>query len=105
MLRLLSGLPDGYYPRLYLVAVTDSHSRARAEAFEQGGGRDGAVAFADIPRAREVGQGVASALVSTLLATLKAAPVILRFSPDVVLVNGPGTCLPVCALAFFLRVG
>jgi beta-1,4-N-acetylglucosaminyltransferase len=62
------------------------------------------------PRSREVGQSYASSIFTTLNATAHAvlffvtATFFTSEKPDVVLVNGPGTCLPICAAAFASRV-
>jgi beta-1,4-N-acetylglucosaminyltransferase len=57
-----------------------------------------------IPRSREVRESVLSSLVHTLQATLFAVPLVLRHLPDVVLVNGPGTCVCVCLCAYLPRI-
>lgn len=41
---------------------------------------------------------------STLRALWASVPLLLRTQPDVVLVNGPGICVPVVAVAVALRV-
>ncbi|KAL4431488.1 hypothetical protein ABPG75_006744 [Micractinium tetrahymenae] len=57
-----------------------------------------------IPRSREVGQSWASSVPSTLRALWAAVSVVLDHSPDLVLLNGPGTCIPIAAAAFLLRL-
>jgi beta-1,4-N-acetylglucosaminyltransferase len=57
---------------------------------------------ATIPRARSVGQGALSAARSTLLAAAWTLPLLLRSGARLVLVNGPGTCLPLCVWAWLL---
>ncbi|PIK41502.1 putative UDP-N-acetylglucosamine transferase subunit ALG14-like [Apostichopus japonicus] len=57
-----------------------------------------------IPRSREVRQSYLTSIASTLYATWYAFPLVFRVKPDLVLVNGPGTCIPVCAASFMLRV-
>lgn len=56
-----------------------------------------------IPRSREVGQPFAAAVVPTLRAIVAAFRVLLAARPDLVLLNGPGVCLPVLCAAFALR--
>jgi beta-1,4-N-acetylglucosaminyltransferase len=56
-----------------------------------------------IPRAREVGQGALGAAWGTARGTLASFAVVLAEQPRLLLVNGPGTCLPVCAAAVLLR--
>lgn len=57
-----------------------------------------------VPRAREVGQSwVTSAF--TALHTLAVSFILLaRHRPSLILANGPGTCVPLCAGAILLRV-
>ncbi|CAG0918546.1 unnamed protein product [Notodromas monacha] len=56
------------------------------------------------PRAREVGQSYISAVFSTLYVLFWCIPFLLRERPEVILANGPGTCLPVCCVAWLMRL-
>merc|ERR1712146_388015 len=60
-----------------------------------------------IPRSRDVGQAWSSSAVSFVKALLYCLGLVWRLRPQVVLVNGPGTCVPVAyaALLFELLVG
>ncbi|CAN0400273.1 unnamed protein product, partial [Ectocarpus sp. 8 AP-2014] len=51
----------------------------------------------------QVGQSYLTSVFTTLLAGLHAAVVVVTVRPDLVLVNGPGTCIPVCVAASGLR--
>ncbi|PRW20336.1 UDP-N-acetylglucosamine transferase subunit ALG14-like protein [Chlorella sorokiniana] len=57
-----------------------------------------------IPRSREVGQSFLSSVPTTLRALWAAVAVVLEQRPDVVLLNGPGTCIPIAAAAVLLRL-
>ncbi|KAI7836981.1 hypothetical protein COHA_009163 [Chlorella ohadii] len=57
-----------------------------------------------IPRSREVGQSFLSSVPTTLRALWSAVAVVLEQRPDVVLLNGPGTCIPIAAAAVLLRL-
>ncbi|GAB4816321.1 hypothetical protein N2152v2_003367 [Parachlorella kessleri] len=57
-----------------------------------------------IPRSREVGQSFVTSVWTTLRALRHSVLVVLTFRPDVVLVNGPGTCLPICAAVLGARM-
>ena len=70
-------------------AVDRRDRRREAHAREQPGG----------VRAREVGQSFGSSVPSTLRALFACVHLIWTASPDLVLVNGPGTCVPVAVLA------
>jgi beta-1,4-N-acetylglucosaminyltransferase len=52
-----------------------------------------------IPRSREVGQSFLSSIPSTLKALWFALRAFIGFRADLLLVNGPGTCLPVAVAA------
>ena len=49
----------------------------------------------EIPRAREVGQNWFTSLFYTIYAFMKILPLVLNLQPQLLLVNGPGTCVPV----------
>ena len=117
MLTLLSGLDCTRYQCVHFVAAeTDNHSvekarqwvKARQESHNDN--IDGAVGrasplsmevtFHRVTRAREVGQGWLSSAACTLVALGECLRLVWRAAPDVVLVNGPGTCLPVVYAAF-----
>ena len=52
-----------------------------------------------IPRSREVGQSFFTSFFSTLYALIYAFRTVLTCRPGVLLVNGPGTCIPVTLAA------
>lgn len=56
-----------------------------------------------IPRSREVGQAWATSILTTAWATLVAFSIMWAAWPSLLLVNGPGTCLPVCIAAHTFR--
>lgn len=101
MLRLLSGVnADRYHPRVYVLGQTDKMSLEKVEAFESSKGAKAAIEW--IPRAREVRQSYLSSVYSTIIAILYSLPLVLRSWPDLVLCNGPGTCIPVCLCSYML---
>ena len=102
MLSLLAALPrEPYAPFTYVIADTDSTSEGRAKA---SGGVPADAQFLRIPRAREVGQSYLTSLASTLRAFLACLRLVWSLQPRVILVNGPGTCLPLCLAAALLRL-
>ncbi|CAN0157491.1 unnamed protein product [Ectocarpus fasciculatus] len=101
MLKLTSRLsPETYSPLCYVVASTDHTS---ADRIPKEGLVSGRCRVRTIPRSREVGQSYLTSVLTTLLAGLHAAVVVVTVRPDLVLVNGPGTCIPVCVAASALR--
>ncbi|KAI8466082.1 MAG: oligosaccharide biosynthesis protein Alg14-like protein [Monoraphidium minutum] len=106
MLMLVERLDKAHYaPRVYVAAASDRMSGHKALTKEQawGGGDQGAARLEVIPRSREVGQSYATSVATTLYSLAFAAWVVLRQRPRLLLVNGPGTCIPVCAAAFLYR--
>lgn len=113
MLQLIRTLPHGeFHPRVYLVSEGDVHSLARARALE------GALAphplqALVLPRARAVGQSWLSTPFTVVWSTiytiwaLATRPVWLgarRPRVDVLLMNGPATCVPLCIAVWCLRI-
>ncbi|KAL5213419.1 hypothetical protein ABZP36_024266 [Zizania latifolia] len=103
---------DRFTPRYYVAALTDSMSLQKAQVYEQSLVRVEAdkeetlenAQFMQIYRSREVGQSYITSIATTLLATLHAMWLIIRIRPQVIFCNGPGTCIPLCASAFLLKV-
>ena len=101
MLRLITAFDfDRYAPLTLVTAATDTTSRAKAER-ELPREALATARWAEIPRAREVGQSFGSSVPSTLRALFACVHLIWTASPDLVLVNGPGTCVPGAVLARF----
>uniref|UniRef100_A0A8C8ZFC6 UDP-N-acetylglucosamine transferase subunit ALG14 n=1 Tax=Prolemur simus TaxID=1328070 RepID=A0A8C8ZFC6_PROSS len=110
ILRLLGSLSNAYSPRHYIVADTDEMSANKINSFElDRADRDPSnmstrYYIHRIPRSREVQQSWFSTLLTTLRATWLSFPLILRLKPDLVLCNGPGTCVPICVSALLLGI-
>lgn len=99
-----------YTPRFYIIADTDKHSETKALHVEslvesQSTARPNpAFEIHRIPRSREVQQSFVSAIVTTIRSILHCIPLVYRLQPDLVLCNGPGTCVPICLIAFIYKV-
>ena len=120
MFALLRALPPSRYaPRSDVLADTDTTSAAKVDAHEAAIGArlaqdetvdDAALellsdhALVRVPRSREVGQSFVTSAFTTARATIHAVGLVWREAPDVVVTNGPGTCLPICLAAFASRV-
>jgi len=103
MLRLLSGMNLKNYPRrVYVVADGDKMSISKISAFEhiQGNGQP---IIRIIPRARKVLQSYITSVLSTLIAIFYSFPLVVSTLPDVILCNGPGTCIPLCFWCFVMK--
>lgn len=111
MMNIISELQkDRFTPRYYVAALTDNMSLEKAQVYEksliQGVGEKiiANAQFMQIYRSREVGQSYITSIATTLLAILHAMWLIIRIRPQVIFCNGPGTCIPLCASAFLLKV-
>lgn len=91
---------EKYQPRLYILADNDVSSEVKIHKIEN---NRTFYTLNTIPRSRNVKQSYFSSIGSTLLATLYTVPVVYNFKPDVIFCNGPGTCVPVCIVAFLMR--
>uniref|UniRef100_A0A8C8BLC4 UDP-N-acetylglucosamine transferase subunit ALG14 n=1 Tax=Otus sunia TaxID=257818 RepID=A0A8C8BLC4_9STRI len=99
ILRLLSCLSESYSPRHYIFADSDKMSEAKIRSFEQ---KRAEFTLDRIPRSREVRQSWTSSVVTTLYSILYSLPLTYKLKPDLILCNGPGTCVPVCISALLL---
>lgn len=104
MLQLIKGIDLARYsPRYYVMAETDTTSFSKVAKFEGDNDKGNYESF-KIPRSREVRQSYITSIFSTTYSILCSIPLVLRLRPDLILCNGPGTCIPICVLAFILKV-
>ncbi|XP_015356354.1 UDP-N-acetylglucosamine transferase subunit ALG14 homolog [Marmota marmota marmota] len=110
ILRLVGSLSSAYSPRHYVIADTDEMSSNKIKSFERDqANRDCNTMYPQyyihqIPRSREVQQSWFSTVFTTLHSMWVSFPLILQVKPDLVLCNGPGTCIPICISALLLGI-
>ncbi|XP_076919837.1 uncharacterized protein LOC143580781 [Bidens hawaiensis] len=108
MINLLNVLQkDRFAPRFYIAAATDNMSLQKARVFEDALGDKTSLQgaeFMQIYRSREVGQSYMTSVGTTLYALGHALWLMVKIRPQVILCNGPGTCIPICAIAFIFKV-
>jgi beta-1,4-N-acetylglucosaminyltransferase len=90
-----------YDPIVYVVADTDHTSVKRLEATSN---KQPTLEIHKIPRSREVGQSYVTSFITTIYALLHAIVLTIQIRPELVLCNGPGTCVPVVLGAWMLRM-
>ncbi|KAH7659182.1 beta-1,4-N-acetylglucosaminyltransferase protein [Dioscorea alata] len=100
---------ERFSPRFYVAAATDNMSLQKAQVLEQsllhqGKGNAEAAQFMQIYRSREVGQSYITSIGTSLIAIAHAIWFILKIRPQVIICNGPGTCIPLCVAAFMFKV-
>ncbi|TDH74049.1 hypothetical protein CCR75_008186 [Bremia lactucae] len=102
LLKLMKNLKRAVYtPITFVVAKTDNTSQAKTELDWKPTIKD---SFVVIPRSREVGQSWLSTVWTTLRSFLSCVQLVYHCRPELVLCNGPGTCIPVCAAVLLLRI-
>nr|ACO11198.1 UDP-N-acetylglucosamine transferase subunit ALG14 homolog [Caligus rogercresseyi] len=99
MFKLLSALDSSscFRSRIYAIAETDENSLERLKGVDPSG------TIFRIPRSRSVAQSYASSVLSTLVAFKASFRLLLRVRPELLLVNGPGTCLPLCLVGWIYK--
>ncbi|MCL7034381.1 hypothetical protein MKW94_015063 [Papaver nudicaule] len=102
---------DRFTPRVYVAASTDNMSLQKAQVLEASmvdqAGLDKlkeTAKFMQIYRSREVGQSYLTSIGTTLIALVHALLLMIKIRPQMILCNGPGTCFPLCAIAFLFKV-
>lgn len=96
-----------YAPRYYIIAKTDTNSILKlvdTEVDKEPEKDKHNFEIIAISRSREVKQSYWTSVISTIHATLNCIPILVRVRPDLILTNGPGTCVPVCLVAFWLKI-
>ncbi|XP_058451966.1 UDP-N-acetylglucosamine transferase subunit ALG14 homolog [Malaya genurostris] len=96
-----------YSPRQYVIAAADKTSVVKVIDVEVRREPDMAkqnYEIVTITRSRHVQQNYFSSIFTTLTAILNSIPVVLRKRPDLILTNGPGTCVPICLVAFLAKL-
>ncbi|KAG5018317.1 hypothetical protein JHK82_014263 [Glycine max] len=111
MLNLLAVLQkDRFKPRFYIAAATDNMSLQKAQLLENSLAAENAARVTDtaqfmkIYRSREVGQSYITSIWTTLIAMVHALWLMIKIRPEVILCNGPGTCIPLCSIAFIFKI-
>lgn len=108
MLQIVEQLDFAKYaPREYVIAEADKTSVVKVIDVEVRRKPDLAkqqYEIVTITRSRHVHQGYISSIFTTLMAVANSIPVVLRSQPDLILTNGPGTCVPICLVAFLSKL-
>jgi beta-1,4-N-acetylglucosaminyltransferase len=124
MMQLLRALPtETYHHRTYIVTTSDKFSMKKAleyestlseEATKKNESTPTSFDFIELPRARNVHQKWLSTPATVILAFgaccyhLVLRPLFFdrkkAVLPDLIIMNGPGTCVPIVASIYVLRV-
>mmetsp|Transcript_21711 Transcript_21711/g.59504 ORF Transcript_21711/g.59504 Transcript_21711/m.59504 type:complete len:203 (-) Transcript_21711:81-689(-) len=99
MLSMMSALPDANFSNTtFLIADTDKMSENKLRSMYP------SPSIVRTPRAREVGQSWLTSVLTTSVALLHAVSIVWSLKPDLVLANGPGTCVPIAYIAWVLKL-
>ena len=96
-----------YSPIHYVAAKTDKHSLERAKNSQKDNdvlsSKD--IYFHRIYRSREVKQSWITTIFTTLYSLFESLKLcFINVKPDIIICNGPGTCIPILVCGLFLRV-
>lgn len=93
-----------YSPRHYILASTDSTSEAKVLDYEEPTTSKNDYEIFRIKRSRHVGQSYLTSIYTTIRSIWQCIPLVYHLKPELVLCNGPGTCVPICLIAFMLKM-
>ena len=109
MLRLISKLNLSKFTRTWIYSSGDNTSIKKATEFEEAQLNDNnehhQPQYLCIPRARKVGEPILLSIISTLYSFIIYAIklVFLKRKPSILLLNGPGTTVPIAYIIFTLK--
>lgn len=102
MMEILKELNRSKYnPRFYVLANSDITSKTKVEKFEDS---NEDYEIIKISRSRHVGQSYLSSVFTTLYSIMNCIPMLIRLQPELIICNGPGTCVPICLIAFLMKL-
>lgn len=93
---------DKYSPRYFVLSDTDATSESKVLQIPATSKSDSYIYR--IKRSRHVGQSYFTSVFTTIHSIFSSIPMVYRIQPDVILCNGPGTCVPICLIAFILKL-
>ncbi|OAJ39220.1 hypothetical protein BDEG_23083 [Batrachochytrium dendrobatidis JEL423] len=104
MMEILKDIDCQHFsPRHYIIASTDQTSEGKVILHEQQiqsqTGKNQIYTISKISRSRQVNQPWISSIFSTLWAAWFSLMIFYRLYPDLILCNGPGTCVPIACIA------
>eukprot|EP00981_Chlorochromonas_danica_P001437 scaffold300_cov173-Ochromonas_danica.AAC.5 len=102
LLRKLSSVK--YQPVHNILAESDRTSLEKISSSSLSLFQENDCHWYRIMRSREVKQSWLSTVFTTLLSCLQSLWITLSVKPDLILCNGPGTCVPICYGAFLWKL-
>ena len=103
MIHLLNHLDSGKYSPMYFVTShSDQSSEDKIRLAKLSCSRN--ASWKCVCRSREVKQSWMSTIITSIYSFLDCFLLVLKFRPQLILCNGPGTCVLICYSAFILRL-
>ncbi|EFC43320.1 predicted protein [Naegleria gruberi] len=104
MMDVIQTLDPKRYKLEFVLADTDSTSEKFVRNLLKDKTDFEPLSFHYIPRSREVHQSYFTSIFTTLKALFYTTVITnVNINPDLIIVNGPGTCIPVCLSAYLTR--
>jgi beta-1,4-N-acetylglucosaminyltransferase len=103
MLVMISRLSETLYRKFYFI-LAESDRTSQGSIHCAGLPFTHTAEWYTIKRSREVHQHWFSSIFSVTYSLAQSFFLVARLRPDVLLVNGPGTCVPICLSAFLLKI-
>ena len=106
MILLLNNLNRQHYARITYVYTSDFCRKTvhKAERARKDITAVNAPKFRWIPRSRKVKQGWLSTVFTTVASLPRSLWIVFTTAPDVLVVNGPGVCIPIAAAVIVLNI-
>lgn len=95
---------ENYSPRYYILASTDRTSEVKVLDYEEPNTSECDYQLLRINRSRHVGQSYLTSVFTTIRSTIESIPLVAKLQPELILCNGPGTCVPICLIAYALKI-
>jgi len=86
------------------VKTNGTHSDSKHNTTTAATSSSPSIEFHSIHRSRNVGQSYMTSILSTLRALYQSFALVYHTHPSLILVNGPGTALPICYVALFYQI-
>lgn len=103
MIHLLNNLDaEKYYPMTFVTSNSDKSSEDKIRSAKLSCSRN--ATWKSVCRSREVKQSWVSTLITSFLSFIDCFLLVLKCRPQLILCNGPGTCVLICYSAFILRL-
>ncbi|KAF0980241.1 hypothetical protein FDP41_013455 [Naegleria fowleri] len=104
MMDMIQSLDPNKYSFEFVLAQTDEGSEKSVRHLLKDKPQFHPLSFHRIPRSREVHQSYFTSVFTTIRAFLYTTFITnFTINPDLIIVNGPGTCIPVCLSSYITR--